>query len=81
MPTSAAAAGWPMAIDPTITVSEIGEFGLIAALADALPAGASLEGAIGVGIGDDAAVWTPTPGERLVVTTDALVEDIHFRLD
>jgi len=70
-----------MAINSTITVSEIGEFGLIAALADALPGGASLESTMGVGIGDDAAVWTPTPGERLVVTTDALVEDIHFRLD
>jgi thiamine-monophosphate kinase len=31
-----------------------------------------------VGVGDDAAVLAPTGGE-LVVTTDALVEDVHFR--
>src|SRR5687768_13698670 len=32
-----------------------------------------------VGIGDDCAVLEPTPGSRLVVTTDLLVEDVHFR--
>jgi thiamine-monophosphate kinase len=31
-----------------------------------------------VGIGDDAAVLVPTPGRRLVVTTDVLVEGRHF---
>lgn len=33
-----------------------------------------------VGVGDDAAVLAPTAGE-LVVTTDALVENVHFLLD
>lgn len=32
-----------------------------------------------VGIGDDAAILRPPAGEDWVVTTDALVEDIHFR--
>ena len=32
-----------------------------------------------VGIGDDAAVLRPRAGEDVVVTTDALVEDVHFR--
>jgi thiamine-monophosphate kinase len=32
-----------------------------------------------VGIGDDAAVLEPAPGRRLVVTTDLLIEDVHFR--
>jgi len=32
-----------------------------------------------VGIGDDAAVLEPTPGRRLIVTTDLLLEDVHFR--
>jgi thiamine-monophosphate kinase len=32
-----------------------------------------------VGIGDDAAVLSPDRGRRLVVTTDSLVEDVHFR--
>jgi len=30
-----------------------------------------------VGVGDDAAVLAPTAGE-LVITTDALVEGVHF---
>ncbi|HEX7146781.1 MAG TPA: AIR synthase related protein, partial [Actinomycetota bacterium] len=31
-----------------------------------------------VGVGDDAAVLLPTPGHRLVVTTDVLVEGLVF---
>lgn len=31
-----------------------------------------------VGIGDDAAVWQPSRSARSVVTTDALIEDVHF---
>ena len=34
-----------------------------------------------MGIGDDAAVWTPNPGTQVVITTDALIEGVHFRLD
>ena len=32
-------------------------------------------------IGDDAAVWQPSRSNRSVVTSDALVEGVHFRLD
>ena len=32
-----------------------------------------------VGIGDDCAVLGPTPGTQLIVTTDLLIEDVHFR--
>jgi thiamine-monophosphate kinase len=32
-----------------------------------------------VGIGDDCAVLTPTPGAVLVATTDLLLEGVHFR--
>lgn len=63
------------------TVREAGEFGLIAELAAALPPAARVGPEEGVGIGDDAAVWTPSPGESVVVTTDSLVESVHFRLD
>jgi thiamine-monophosphate kinase len=31
-----------------------------------------------IGIGDDAAVWQPSRSNRSVITTDALVEGVHF---
>jgi thiamine-monophosphate kinase len=31
-----------------------------------------------VGIGDDCAIWTPTPGHQLALSTDILVEGRHF---
>ncbi|MGB3329311.1 MAG: thiamine-phosphate kinase [Thermomicrobiales bacterium] len=62
------------------TVSAIGEFALIDRLAAALPSSIRQAG-IDLGIGDDAAVWEPTVGEVSVITTDTLVEDVHFRLD
>jgi thiamine-monophosphate kinase len=69
--------------DPDLTVAEIGEFGLIDRLGrvlmgaghDTLRPEATGE----IGIGDDAALWQPTPGLREVLTTDALIEDVHFR--
>jgi thiamine-monophosphate kinase len=59
-----------------VRIADLGEFGLIAALAAGLPRG---ERTI-VGIGDDAAVLT-TPDGRVVATTDLLLEGLHFRLD
>jgi thiamine-monophosphate kinase len=63
------------------TVREVGEFGLIAALEAALPKSVRASHRLRVGIGDDAAVWRPPRTEALIVTTDSLVEGIHFRLD
>lgn len=62
-------------------VSEIGEFGLIAMLDAALPEEVRRSAALELGIGDDAAVWRPSPGASVVITTDSLVEEVHFRLD
>ncbi len=62
-------------------VREIGEFGLIDRLRASLPPEVMTRGDVILSIGDDAAVWRPPAGERVVVTTDTLIEDIHFRLD
>lgn len=63
------------------SVREVGEFGLIALLTGALPEEVRQDSRVAIGIGDDAAVWRPTDGASVVVTTDSLVEGIHFRLD
>lgn len=58
-------------------VSEVGEFGLIAQMQEAL--GVATRGPDLVqGIGDDAAVYRVGGGRVHVVTTDALVEGVHF---
>lgn len=65
----------------TATVREAGEFGLIARLLAALPGAARTGGGLTVAAGDDAAVQAISPGASVVVSTDALVEGVHFRLD
>jgi thiamine-monophosphate kinase len=63
------------------TVRDVGEFGLIAALQEALPKKVAASRRLRVGIGDDAAVWRQPRDESVIVTTDSLVEGVHFRLD
>lgn len=68
-------------INEAETVRDIGEFGLIERLRAALPPEASTAPSLLLGIGDDAAVWSPPNAETLVISTDSLVENVHFRLD
>jgi thiamine-monophosphate kinase len=60
-----------------VDLKEIGEFGLI----DLIKTDTIIHPeSVVAGIGDDAAVLLPTPRQLLLLTTDMLVEDIHFDL-
>ena len=58
------------------SLRELGEFGLISRIAGLVPPG---EGVV-VGIGDDTAAVAPVPGRLCLVTSDMLVEGVHFDL-
>lgn len=58
-------------------IKEIGEFGLISKMASKIP---PLSANVIKGIGDDTAVLRHDPGQSLLMTTDMIVEDIHFSL-
>lgn len=58
------------------TVGAIGEHALLARIRAALPPPPQ---DVVLGIGDDAAVVTAPRGRQLVLTTDALVDGVHFR--
>lgn len=65
-----------MATGDDVTIGALGEFGLIDAVTARLTSGAGVL----LGPGDDAAV-VAAPDGRVVVSTDLLVQDRHFRLD
>ena len=58
-------------------ISELGEFGLIDRLAKDIK---TQNQTTVIGIGDDCAILAPTEGMRTVVTTDLLMEGVHFDL-
>jgi thiamine-monophosphate kinase len=66
----------PRHFPPDATLADVGEFGLVGALAGRFEQGAHVY----VGPGDDAAVLR-TPRGHVVVSTDLLVEGRHFRRD
>lgn len=65
----------------TVTIGELGEFGLIERITRRLTRGFTRQGAaVELGPGDDAAI-VRAPDGRAVVTSDLLVEGRHFRRD
>ncbi len=63
--------------DKSTEISELGEFGLIDRLTAGLPRhNESTEKAVG----DDAAIIRPLPDKDTLVTTDLLLENVHFDL-
>lgn len=62
-------------------IRDLGEFGLISVLQRVLPESVRSGAGLELGIGDDAALWRPANNDPVVISTDSLVEGIHFRLD
>lgn len=58
-------------------LASVGEFGLIERLTHDFP---PLHEETALGVGDDAAVLAPPAGQRVLVTTDVLLEGVHFDL-
>lgn len=56
-------------------LSKVGEFGLIRRISEAAPKGCGVR----IGIGDDAA-WLDCKSGNLLLTTDLLIEGVHFDL-
>jgi len=76
-PSNAGPPGQREQIHPQETsISDIGEFGLIAHIRDTL--GEPDDESIVEGISDDAAVYRAGDGRVQVVTTDAMIEGVHF---
>lgn len=57
-------------------MADLGESELLSLIAERVPGGAASE----LLVGDDAAILDPLPGDRVLIATDMLVEDVDFDL-
>jgi thiamine-monophosphate kinase len=64
----------------TIEKALLTEEEFVACVRDALSGSSSASRRLRVGIGDDAAVWKPRGSQLELITTDALVDGVHFRM-
>jgi thiamine-monophosphate kinase len=62
-------------------ISQVGEFKLIDGISKLLGSSRVLSSGVVLGTGDDTAIWQPRPGRAVAVTTDMLVDGVHFRTD
>lgn len=62
-------------------IEDIGEFGLIETISKLVDKEQKKDGRVSVGIGDDAAVVAPPDTGRMLLTTDTMVENVHFNRD
>jgi len=60
-----------------VKLRDLGEFGLI----DRISAAVTERAAVKIGIGDDAAAIEPSPGHLVLMTSDMLIEGVHFDLE
>jgi thiamine-monophosphate kinase len=62
-------------------VSQVGEFKLVDGITKLLGSSRVRSSGVVLGAGDDTAIWQPRPGRAVAITTDTLVEGVHFRTD
>ncbi len=62
-------------------VSQVGEFALIGSIRNLLGSSRVRSSGLLLGAGDDTAIWRPRPGRTVALTTDVLVEGVHYRTD
>ncbi len=61
-----------------VKIDDIGEFGLIDQITRLVDKEQKNNGRVSVGIGDDTAVVAPPDADRMLLTTDTMVENVHF---
>ncbi|MCO5176786.1 MAG: thiamine-phosphate kinase [Thermomicrobiales bacterium] len=62
-------------------ISSVGEFALIRSISNILASSRVKSSGTLLGPGDDTAIWQPRPGRTVAMTTDVLVEGVHYRTD